>query len=41
MTVFEWRAEHSLAEGLQRGIAEVLAFSLCFAVLSRLIGARR
>ena len=41
ITVLEWHAEHSLAEGLQRGIAEALAFSLCFAALSRLVGARR
>jgi hypothetical protein len=41
MTLFEWHAEHSLAEGLQRGIAEALAFSVCFAALSRLVGARR
>ena len=39
--LFEWHAEHSLAEGLQRGVAEALAFSVCFAVLSRLVGARR
>lgn len=41
MTLFEWHAEHSLTEGLQRGIFEVLVFSLCFALLSRLVGARR
>ena len=38
---FEWHAEHSLAEGLQRGGFEVLALSVCFAVLGRAIGARR
>jgi hypothetical protein len=41
ITLLEWHAEHSLAEGLQRGIAEALAFSLCFAALGRLVGARR
>ena len=41
ITLLEWHAEHSLAEGLQRGIAEALVFSLCFAALGRLVGARR
>ena len=41
ITLFEWHAEHSLAEGVQRGVAEVLVFSLCFAALSRVVGARR
>lgn len=37
----EWHAEHSLAEGLQRGGAEAVAFTLCFIVLGRAVGARR
>lgn len=41
ITLLEWRAEHSLVEGFQRGLAEVLVFSVCFAALSRLVGARR
>jgi hypothetical protein len=41
ITLLAWHAEHSLAEGLQRGGAEMLVFSLCFAALSRLVGARR
>jgi len=41
VTVFEWHAEHSLAEGLQRGVFEALALSVCFALLGRAIGARR
>jgi len=41
VTVFEWHAEHSLAEGIQRGVFEALALSVCFALLGRAIGARR
>ena len=41
ITLLEWHAEHSLAEGVQRGVAEVVLFSLCFAALSRAVGARR
>jgi hypothetical protein len=41
VTAFEWHAEHSLAEGLQRGGVEVLALSIGFALLGRAIGARR
>jgi uncharacterized integral membrane protein len=41
VTAFEWHAEHSLAEGLQRGGFEVLALSAGFALLGRAIGARR
>jgi hypothetical protein len=41
VTIFEWHAEHSLAEGLQRGIFEALALSAGFALLGRAIGARR
>ena len=41
VTLAEWHAEHSLAEGLQRGIFEALALSVCFALLGRAIGARR
>jgi hypothetical protein len=41
VTVLEWHAEHSLAEGLQRGLFEALALSVCFAMLGRAIGARR
>ena len=41
VTLLEWHAEHSLAEGLQRGIFEALALSVCFALLGRAIGARR
>jgi hypothetical protein len=37
----EWHAEHSLAEGVQRGIFEALALSVCFGLLGRAIGARR
>jgi hypothetical protein len=40
MTLFEWHAEHSFGEGLQRGVAEAAAFTLCFALLGRAIGAR-
>ncbi len=41
ITLLEWHAEHSLAEGVQRGVAEALVFSLCFAALGRVVGARR
>lgn len=41
VTLLEWHAEHSLAEGLQRGVFEALALSVCFALLGRAIGARR
>jgi hypothetical protein len=41
MTLFEWHAEHSLTEGLQRGIFEALAMTAGFALLGRAIGARR
>jgi hypothetical protein len=41
VTLGEWHAEHSLAEGLQRGIFEALALSICFVLLGRAIGARR
>jgi len=41
VTVAEWHAERSLAEGLQRGVFEALALSIGFAALGRLIGARR
>jgi len=41
VTLAEWHAEHSLAEGVQRGILEALALSVCFALLGRAIGARR
>jgi hypothetical protein len=41
VTVLEWHAEHSLGEGLQRGVFEALAVSVCFALLGRAIGARR
>jgi hypothetical protein len=41
VTVFEWHTEHSLAEGIQRGVFEALALSVCFALLGRAIGARR
>jgi len=41
VTAVAWHAEHSLAEGLQRGGFEVLAVSIGFAVLGRAIGARR
>ena len=40
MTLFEWHAERSLAEGLQRGVAEAVLFSICFAALARAVGAR-
>jgi hypothetical protein len=39
MTLFEWHAEHSLAEGLQRGIAEAVVFTVCFAALGGAVGA--
>jgi hypothetical protein len=41
VTLFEWHAEHSLAEGLQRGGFEALALGVCFALFGRAIGARR
>ena len=41
VTLAEWHAERSLAEGLQRGIFEAVALSVGFAVLGRTIGARR
>ena len=37
----EWRAEHSLAEGFERGGFEALALTACFALFGRAIGARR
>jgi len=41
MTLAEWHAERSLAEGLQRGVFEGLAAAAGFALLGRAIGARR
>jgi hypothetical protein len=41
VTGLEWHAEHSLAEGIQRGGFEIVALSLGFALLGRAIGARR
>ena len=41
VTLAEWHAEHSLAEGLQRGIFEALVLSIGFVLLGRAIGARR
>ncbi|HEY1458005.1 MAG TPA: hypothetical protein VGF15_05765 [Solirubrobacteraceae bacterium] len=41
MTVWEWYAEHSLAEGLQRGAFEGLAAAAGFALLGRSIGVAR
>jgi hypothetical protein len=41
VTALAWHAEHSLAEGIERGGFEVLALSLGFALLGRAIGARR
>jgi MFS family permease len=41
VTLAEWHAERSLAEGLQRGIFEAVVLSVGFAVLGRTIGARR
>jgi hypothetical protein len=41
MTLAEWHAERSLAEGLQRGIFEGVAAAAGFALLGRAIGARR
>jgi hypothetical protein len=38
MTGFEWHAEHSLLEGLQRGVFEGLAAAIGFALLGRAIG---
>jgi hypothetical protein len=40
MTLGEWHAEHSLAEGLERGIFEALAAAVGFVTLGRAIGAR-
>jgi hypothetical protein len=41
VTIAEWQFEHSLAEGVQRGIFEALALSAGFALLGRAVGARR
>jgi hypothetical protein len=41
VTIAEWHAEHSLAEGLQRGIFEAVALAAGFALLGRAVGARR
>ncbi len=41
VTLLEWHAERSLAEGLQRGAFEAVALSIGFAALGRAIGARR
>jgi hypothetical protein len=41
VTALVGHAEHSLAEGLQRGAFEVVAISAGFALLGRAIGARR
>ena len=41
VTLAEWHAEHSLAEGLQRGIFEAVALTVGFALLGRAVGARR
>jgi hypothetical protein len=41
MTLFEWHAERSLTEGLQRGAFEAVVFSICFAALARAVGAIR
>lgn len=41
VTLAEWHFEHSLAEGVQRGIFETLALSAGFALLGRAVGARR
>jgi hypothetical protein len=41
MTVAEWHAEHSLAEGLERGVFEGVAATLGFLALGRAIGARQ
>ena len=41
VTLFEWHAERSLAEGLQRGAFEAVALSIGFVALGRAIGARR
>ncbi len=41
VTIGEWHAEHSFSEGLQRGIFEALALSICFVLFGRAIGARR
>lgn len=41
MTIAEWHAESSLAEGLQRGLFEGFAAAIGFVALGRAIGARR
>ncbi|MGD0453864.1 MAG: hypothetical protein ABSB69_09735 [Solirubrobacteraceae bacterium] len=41
MTLFEWHAEHSLSEGVQRGVFEGLAAAAGFALLGRSIGVAR
>lgn len=41
VTIAAWHAEHSLAEGLERGLFEAVALSVGFAALGRTIGARR
>ncbi len=41
VTIAAWHAEHSLAEGLERGLFEAVALSIGFAALGRTIGARR
>jgi hypothetical protein len=41
MTIAEWHAERSLAEGLQRGAFEGIAAAVGFVVLGRAVGARR
>ena len=40
-TLVEWHAEHSLAEGLQRGVAEALAFDRLLRGARPRVGARR
>lgn len=41
MTLFEWQAESSLSEGIQRGVFEGLAAAAGFALLGRAIGVAR
>jgi len=41
VTIAAWHAEHSLVEGLERGLFEAVALSIGFAALGRKIGARR
>jgi hypothetical protein len=41
ITLVEWHAERSLAEGLQRGTAEAIVFTICFVAFGRAVGARR